>query len=538
LKECLMLNRSKVLIIFALITLLTLLSSLTYGQQNPIPLPGGSTETGRLAASGNVVQRDNALTVRGVDFITDGGLEGGGKNNPFWTQSSTRFGYVICTKTPDDCINAGEINNTVGPRTGTHFAWLGGAFPKNNPLGNETGKLSQKLTINSTGTVALEFYLWIGEYEQGGEDTLTVTLDDTQLISIKEDDSTYHADYTLVSLDISSYADGVERTLTFTGTDIIATNTNFNVDDIAVLINGVTATPTEQGTVPTDQGPQPTETDTPISGLNVLLNGGFEEGLTAWEVRNPSKDKVKCNKPTKSFARSGECAFMFKGVPGERTKLRQTIDMSTLGALSGEELLLVLWVKAANVPDAKAKLLVTYNDSTPRQKVKVDFDQTDEYDRFTGTHTLLSSAVASTRLSVDNKSAFGKFFLDDLRLFYRSAASATNTPSVPTETPVVATETPNAPTDTPDAPTVTVEITQTADVTETQSATPSNTAVPATTTSSATPSDTPIPATSTPTATPSDTSVPATSTPSATPSDTPVAASSTPSATPTNTPVS
>jgi hypothetical protein len=512
-----MLNRSKFLIIFALVTLLTLFSSLTYGQQNPIPLPGGSTETGRAAASGSVVQRDNALTARGVDFITDGSMEGGGANNPFWEQSSTRWVYVICTTTPGDCIGVGETNNTVGPRTGTYFAWFGGGFPEENPIGNETGTLSQELTINSSGTVKLEFYLWIGEYEQGGADTLTVTLDDTQLISIKEDNSAYHAGYALVSLDISSYADGVARTLKFTGTDIIATNTNFSVDDIAVVINGVTATPTEQGTIPTDQGPQPTETDTPVSGVNVLLNGGFEEGLTAWEIKNPTKDKVKCNKPTKSFARSGECAFMFKGVPGESAKLRQTTDLSTLGALSGEELLLVLWVKATNTPDAKAKLVVRYNDSTPKQKVKVNFDQTDEYDRFTGTHTLLSSAVSSARLSIDNKSAFGKFFLDDLRLFYRSATSATNTPDLSTETPVIATETPNAPTDTPDAPTATVEITETADVTET----------PGEPTASATPSDTP---TITYSVTPSDTP---TITYSVTPSNTPTI---TYTATPSNTP--
>lgn len=501
-----MLNRTRFL---AFLLLLTLFANLTQGQQPLVPLPGSSAENGRIAVSGDIANRNTATNARGIDFITDGSMEAGPEdepgNNPFWQQTSTSYGTVICTV--QTCAFGGTSNTTVGPRTGTKFAWFGGAFTPTDTVGNETGTLSQDVTITASGTVKLEFYLWIGEFEQGGDDTLTVALGNTQLISIGEDNPTYHNGYALVSLDISSFADGQERNLKFTGTDLKATNTNFSVDDIAILINGVTATPTEGGVEPTDEGPQPTETDTPVDGVNILDNGGFEDSLTAWQIKNPTKDKVKCNKPGKDFARNGQCAFMFKGFPGEKAKLRQTVDLTTLGTAAGEELLVVVWMKASSTPNVKAKLVVNYSDNTPKVKVKFGFAETDGYDRFTGQHNFVTGAASSARLSIDNKNTFGKFFVDDLRLFYTAETAATETPNV-------------VPTDTPQAATSTIEPTETPEFTKTpDDATPTITTEPSTSTPSNTPTITTEPPTNTPSSTPTNTVESPTDTPTATPTD-------------------
>src|SRR5690606_11636309 len=76
--------------------------------------------------------------------------------------------------------------------------------------------------------------------------------------------------------------------------------------------------------------------------IELVANGGFEAYAqdtkvpTGWTLKNGSKDKVKCNKPNKTFAFAGVCAFTFKGVAGESAKLQQTIATGTLGLGAGD----------------------------------------------------------------------------------------------------------------------------------------------------------------------------------------------------------
>src|SRR5690606_26154050 len=74
---------------------------------------------------------------------------------------------------------------------------------------------------------------------------------------------------------------------------------------------------------------------------NLIRNGGMEAATDNsslpddWAFKNLTKDKIKCNKPAtnKVFAYAGNCAFMFKGGPGEASKLTQTYTPP--GALNG-----------------------------------------------------------------------------------------------------------------------------------------------------------------------------------------------------------
>jgi hypothetical protein len=402
---------------------------------------------------------------RGIDFITDGSLEVGTYANPFWEQDSTKFGYVICNV--EDCVAEG--NPTVGPRTGNNWAWFGGAFSE-EPYGNETGTLWQPLKVTAPGTVTLEFYLWVGEFASGGDDTFKVEIGDSEIFSASETDTAYHSGYTLVSIDISEFADGVERTLKFTGTDIGGTNTNWSMDDIVVLLDGSTATPTET--------PIATATETPLPGQELLDNGGFEQKdgdnpqLAPWTVKNVSGDKIKCNKdkdgdgiPDKIVAHTGDCAFRFKGMPGENAKLRQEPDLTGFTFSAGDTLNMTLWADAPGIPSTRAKVKITYSDGTDKGKLKVDIGSTSDYDKFVGSFDLESGAVSGIRISIDNKTFSGKLYIDAVSLKIDQDVVATSTPDSATNTPAPVTNTPqvtetpggatDAPTTTPDGSTAT-----------------------------------------------------------------------------------
>ncbi|HEX2618600.1 MAG TPA: hypothetical protein VHL11_00600, partial [Phototrophicaceae bacterium] len=168
-------------------------------------------------------QPHSAVVSRGTDTIDDGSFEAGASgDSPNWIETSTLFGTPLCTA--DFCGTGG---GTAGPRTGTVWAWFGGASG-----GGEDGTMTQSLTINDlgTGTASLEFYLWIGSFDAAGTDSLVVTLGGDTLFTTLETNATYQAGYTLVSIDVSSYDDGVARDLVLEGTDLAGANSNLNVD--------------------------------------------------------------------------------------------------------------------------------------------------------------------------------------------------------------------------------------------------------------------------------------------------------------------
>ncbi len=110
--------------------------------------------------------------------------------------------------------------------------------------------------------------------------------------------------------------------------------------------------------------------------VNLLADGSFEakqNGIdTDWKIRNASKDKSKCSKPTKSaVAYDGECAFAFSGGAGENSKISQTIRSDAL--IAGQTLALTGMFKAEALPEgaAQVRVKVVYADGT---KDKQTFD--------------------------------------------------------------------------------------------------------------------------------------------------------------------
>lgn len=157
--------------------------------------------------------------------------------------------------------------------------------------------------------------------------------------------------------------------------------------------------------------------DLEIIGSHRLVNGGFEESTTSWTQKNVTNDKAKCNKPGKVLAFEGECAYMFKGGAGEKSKIMQNGD--TLYVLAGKDLILNGMVKAKGAVKLTYKVIVTYkNQSLDKGKLKGKVTApTSGYQPLTGNLSLnLPADALEIKIQFVNKSASGKVFLDALTL--------------------------------------------------------------------------------------------------------------------------
>ncbi len=107
--------------------------------------------------------------------------------------------------------------------------------------------------------------------------------------------------------------------------------------------------------------PPPAEND------NLIPNGGFEgadgtKQALNWQVKNASGEKRICNKVSaidgvyKRVAYAGHCAYKFKGVPGERSKLKQKVAVS--GYSSGEGFDLSAFANGKNLGAGAARLII------------------------------------------------------------------------------------------------------------------------------------------------------------------------------------
>lgn len=108
---------------------------------------------------------------------------------------------------------------------------------------------------------------------------------------------------------------------------------------------------------------------------DLLTNGGFEidgngdnipDGWTGKRLDLAKTDRIKCNKPNKSVANSGNCAFQFKGnADGARSKLMQTLD--DLTALTDNKLMVLSTFvdpRSASAGTTVAKVKVKFSDGS------------------------------------------------------------------------------------------------------------------------------------------------------------------------------
>jgi hypothetical protein len=188
-------------------------------------------------------------------------------------------------------------------------------------------------------------------------------------------------------------------------------------------------------TITVEVTPTPTQTPTEEPLLNLVENGSFDMMdatqtvvLTPWTVKNGTGDKIKCDKdtdndgePDKFVARSGSCAFQFKGSAGENSKLSQSLDTSLLNLAIGDTLDLSLFVDGTSTANGKIKVRVKFSDDTPTGKITENFATTGDYTEVTGSYTLESDAVSSIKVQIGNRGVSGKVFVDDVTLTQSTA---------------------------------------------------------------------------------------------------------------------
>jgi hypothetical protein len=169
-----------------------------------------------------------------------------------------------------------------------------------------------------------------------------------------------------------------------------------------------TTTPTSTGTA--------NATGTPDTGVELLLNGGFELNNADWTAKNATSDKRKCNKPGKIIARTGDCAYQFKGGVGERSKLEQRPAVTAI--TTGDSITLSGFYRATGAVNAKVKVTVKYTDTTlPKGKISVNLSAAADYTALAGDLTeVIASEVASVKVTLQNRSISGKVLFDDVSL--------------------------------------------------------------------------------------------------------------------------
>jgi hypothetical protein len=161
------------------------------------------------------------------------------------------------------------------------------------------------------------------------------------------------------------------------------------------------------------------------------VNGGFELDTNAnqipdsWKLKHATGDKLKCNSTEKPIAFEGACAFQFKGGEGERSKLRQEIDLTTNQVMTGDTLTLSGQVWAKGAVDSKVTLKVKYP-SLPTDKVVVEVVNSTgkQWTPLSALQSALSLTIVDTpshiKLQLKNSSAFGKIRYDALSILWQT----------------------------------------------------------------------------------------------------------------------
>lgn len=230
----------------------------------------------------------------------------------------------------------------------------------------------------------------------------------------------------------------------------------FNIDGIrlaqnapfAITVNLATATPTATNTLTPSRTPtatntgtitatptgsvSPTRTPTEETVIELLTNGGFEQDNNGdkvpdgWTPKNLSKDKVKCNKPGKVVAHTGECMFQFSSAPGENSKLVQELDLS-IGLQPGQILSLSGFVQARGKVNGKVQLKVKYiNTNLAKDKLTVKLTEpiADWQTLADMLQVMLRGDPKTLKMTVQNKGTAGKLRFDALSVRLLNAVPA------------------------------------------------------------------------------------------------------------------
>ena len=169
-----------------------------------------------------------------TNLVQDPSLEAAYGSTVIWKQSSTNSDTPVCKSTIVDCTVA-----TGGPHTGTVWGQFGGLdWSDPDVVSPEQADLYQNVTFPNSCSATLEFYLWIGDAGGDANDVFNVIIDNTTTVfSANATQQSTYPSYTLVSLDVSAYANGTVHKVEFFSRQYKhspSQTVTFNLDDISL----------------------------------------------------------------------------------------------------------------------------------------------------------------------------------------------------------------------------------------------------------------------------------------------------------------
>jgi hypothetical protein len=207
--------------------------------QTPTPPPGSFAKQrpSNIIRSQNPATAENTTLLAAPNLLLDPSFEASAGSNLYWEQSSTNFGpFIVCPSTAPGPAGCGNGGGTAGPRTGSAWAWFGGVdFTDPSSVSPEAAIMSQNVTFPSCGAT-LQFYLWIGDAQPGSDvnDFFLAGIDGNIVFLTNATQIGSYPTYTLVSVDVSSFANGAVHQLDFYS-NISGQNVNFNLDDVSLV---------------------------------------------------------------------------------------------------------------------------------------------------------------------------------------------------------------------------------------------------------------------------------------------------------------
>jgi hypothetical protein len=182
------------------------------------------------------------------------------------------------------------------------------------------------------------------------------------------------------------------------------------------------ATPTNEVNVTSTLAPTLSPTPAPIE---LVVNGDFELDTEpdkipdGWLPKYLSLDKRVCNKPDKTVAFSGSCAFRFKGSIGEYGKIQQTLG----GAQFGDTLVLSAALNTdVGTPGKLVMVKIRYSDPLAgvnrngKDQIKLELAEATQGYQVIEQSLMLSGTPIKFTITVRFRGLSGKLLVDRVSL--------------------------------------------------------------------------------------------------------------------------
>jgi hypothetical protein len=164
-----------------------------------------------------------AISFAGFSQLVDGGFEGG-LDASGWNQTSTTFGTPLCDASCSANYSAFE---------GDWYCWFGGALPGTA----EEGHIGQEILIPNGNTATITCHVWVaGTGDDSPAERVDIYMDNQPLLTISVADSLEYPEWTLLTLDVSDFADNDVHTFGLNGYSDSGSNIFF--DSFILTVNG------------------------------------------------------------------------------------------------------------------------------------------------------------------------------------------------------------------------------------------------------------------------------------------------------------